>query len=74
MQKLDFGILREAIGPAIAQIAQARRFTLDPDILVERDRFNDRIVIGRRMRADFLELADVVFVPVAGRHQRPGFR
>ena len=38
---------------------------------MERQRFGDRIVVGGRMRADLLELADVVLLRGGGRHQRP---
>ncbi len=47
-------------GPAIVQVAQPRRLALDADRLVEGERFGDRVVVRRRMRADLLELPDVV--------------
>ena len=50
MQDPDLGILRQPRRPAVFQITQARRFPLDADALVKRERFADGIEIGGRMR------------------------
>ena len=70
----DLRVLRQARRPAVAQVAQPRRLALDADALVERQRFGDRVVIRRRMRADLLELADVARLARGGRRQRPQLR
>src|SRR6185295_4225996 len=56
---------------AIGEIAEAGRFPLDANRLMERERFGDRVVVRGRMRADFLELADVLRLALGRRRQRP---
>ena len=66
---LDSLIGREqGLGPAVAQIAQACDLAIGADRSVKRQGRDDGIVIGSRMGADLLELADVVIVR---RRRRP---
>ena len=67
----DLRVLRQPLRPAIAQVAQPRGLALDADALVERQRFGDRVVVRGRVRADLLELPDVVRLRRARRRQRP---
>ena len=62
------------VGPAQRQVAQARRLALAADRLMERERLGDRGAQRLGMRADRLELADVVRLPIGHRLQRPGLR
>src|SRR5674476_984621 len=55
VQDATLGMLREAVGPPVAQVAQARRLAVDPQVLVEDEGFGDGVVIGGGMSADFLE-------------------
>ena len=58
--QLDLRVRGEPLRPAIAQVAQPRRLALDADSLVERHRLGDGVVVRGRVRADLLELADVL--------------
>ena len=62
---------REPRRPPIPQVAQPRRLPLDADAFMKRQRLGNRIVVGGRMGADLLELADVVVLRGRGRRQRP---
>ena len=68
---LTLRIRRQPVCPSIPQIAQALRFAVDSDVLVERDRFTDGEEIRRRKCADLFELADAVVLLAARSHQRP---
>src|ERR1035437_1984429 len=68
------GVLRQPVGPAVAQVAQPRRLAVDADVLVENQGFAAGIVVGRRVRSDLFEFADVVGLALVARHQRPGAR
>ena len=57
--------------PAIAQEPQPRGLALDADAFVKRQRLGDRVVVGRGMRPDLFELADVLAPGLACRRQRP---
>ena len=76
MRWIQFGVRIRTFGFAaervalIPQVAQARRFPLGADSLVKRQRLGDRVVIGRRVRADLLEFADVAVLRGAGRRER----
>ena len=68
MQDLYFGILGESRGPAVFEVAQARRLTFNADVLVEGNRFANRAEIRRRVSSDLFKLANVVVAAFAGGH------
>src|SRR5580704_3204157 len=72
VEDLDLGILRKRGGPAILEVTQAGGFAVEADVLVEGDGFANGVEIRGRVRADFLELADVILAAFAGGHQREG--
>ena len=73
-QDLHAGHPLEPLGPAVAQEAQPGGLPLRTDAVQKIERFDDRIVIGRGVRADLLELAHVLVHLGRGRHHRPDLR
>ena len=67
----DLRVLREALGPAVAQVPQPCGLSFDADALVKRHRFSDGVVIRGGMCPYLLELADVVGLRFGCRRQRP---
>ena len=55
-----FRVAREALCPPVAEITKSSGFAFRADAFVKTERLGNRVVIGRRMRPDFLELADIV--------------
>src|SRR5690606_23381668 len=56
------------------KISQPLFFSLTADRIVEQKRLADRKPHRSRMRADLLELSDVVLVLILARHQGPDVR
>ena len=52
--------LVSSFGPSGLEVSQARGLPFDADAAMEHQRFGDGVVIGRRVGADLLELADVL--------------
>jgi hypothetical protein len=67
----DLRVRAEPTRPAVAQETQPRRLPFDTNAFVKRERLGNRIVIRRGMRADLLELADVLSLRLARRRERP---
>jgi hypothetical protein len=61
----------QPLGPAVPQVDQTGGLAPDSDSLVEGQRLGDGQIVGGRVGADLLELADVVVHLVGGGHQRP---
>src|ERR1019366_6879459 len=74
VQDPALGVLREAVGPAVAQVTQARRLAVDPQVLVEDEGFGDGVVIGRGVSTNLLELANIVVLRAVAGHHAPGAR
>ena len=72
VQDPDLRIRCQGCGPAVSQVAEASGFALDADSSVEGEGFADGVVVGGRVRADFLEFTNVPALVRTGRHQRPG--
>ena len=67
----DLRVAREPLRPPVAEITKPRGLAFGADAFVKTQRLGNRVVIGRRMRSDLLELPDVVRLCRGRRLQRP---
>ena len=65
---LDAGPALEVAHVPIAQVTKAGRLALGAYALVEGQRFRNGVVVARGMRADLLELANVLVLARGGGH------